>query len=56
MPAEMMSESRQRRNPATSSHCRRMPAEMIPAETGQNLAMVRSLPDMAKMARIWPKW
>jgi len=44
-----------RRNPSGTgirqhpAHRRRMPADQILAETGQNLAMVRS-------GRIWPKW
>jgi hypothetical protein len=38
----------------TSGHRHRMPADQIPAETGWNPAMVRSRPDLAKMARIQP--
>lgn len=40
------------RNPATSGHCRRMPADQILAESGRNPAMVKSRPDLAKMAGI----
>jgi hypothetical protein len=43
-----------RRNPATSDHRRWMPADQIPAEFGSNPAMVKSRPDLAKMARIRP--
>jgi hypothetical protein len=44
----------QRRNPATSGHRRRMPADQIPIESCRNSAMVKNRPDLAKMAGIRP--
>jgi len=41
------SEYCRRRNPVTSGHRRRMPADQILAESGRNPAMVRNQPDSA---------
>jgi hypothetical protein len=58
-PNGRSSKSRGHRNPATSGHRRRMPADQIPAESDWNPAMVRSRPDLDGsghwFGRIWQK-
>lgn len=48
------SEFKRHRNLTTSSHRLRMSTDQIPVKTGRNPAMVRTRPDLAKMAGIRP--